>query len=87
MIHIFVCIGCKSEGCCNMEKGIELYEFIKSYIEDFVNWEEVEINLSKCKCMKKCDGPIVKVNDKVYTNVDRNKALDIIKNIVLKKED
>tara|TARA_Y100001933_G_C18776845_1_gene470684 strand:- start:445 stop:708 length:264 start_codon:yes stop_codon:yes gene_type:complete len=86
MIKIDVCLGCESEGCCNLEKGIDLYEFIKSYLVDFIDWEEVEINLSRCKCMKICNGPIVKVNNKVYTNVNKDKALNIIKNIVLQKE-
>ena len=86
MIHIDVCMGCKSEGCCKLESGIELYEFIKSYILEFIDWEEVEINLTTCKCVEICNGPIVKINGQVYTNVDKNKALDIIKNIILKKE-
>lgn len=81
MIKIDVCLGCKSEGCCNLENGIDLYEFIKSYIVDFIDCEEVEINLSRCKCMKICNGPIVKVDDKVYTNVNKNEALKIIKEL------
>lgn len=84
MITISVCIQCKAKGCCDYKDGIELYEFFKDYITEYLE-DEVEINLNTCNCMKICKGPVVKVQNRVYTNVDKRKALEIIKDLTVNK--
>ncbi|WP_432666069.1 hypothetical protein R9X47_07110 [Wukongibacter baidiensis] len=84
MISIEVCIGCNSKKCCSYKKGIELYEFLKDDTTKLIN-VDIEISMKKCSCKEECNGPIVRIDGSVYTNVDKAKALNIIKRIVLTK--
>lgn len=84
MITVRVCINCQSKTCCDYKDGIGLYEFLKEYITEYFQ-EDIEIKLEQCKCTGICKGPVIKVNNRVYTNVDKRQALQILKDIILNK--
>ena len=79
---ITVCIG---SSC--FARGNELnVEVIQKYLEEHHLKDEVDLELQGALCQGRCaDGPIVVVDDQIYTKVDRGVMLDLMKNIFPEK--
>lgn len=76
--QIEICIGssCFSRGNA---KNVELVE---KYLQQHRLQDEVDVRLGGSLCTGKCpDGPIVRVNDKIYTNVDTGVMGEILKSL------
>ena len=79
---ITVCIGssCFSRG---NEQNVEV---IQKYLDENGLKDDVDVELAGSLCQGRCaDGPIIVVDDKIYTKVDRGVILDIIKKLFPKK--
>ncbi|PKP37431.1 MAG: electron transport complex protein RnfG [Bacteroidetes bacterium HGW-Bacteroidetes-15] len=75
MIEVVICLGssCFSRGNKNLLK------VITQYIKD--NNIQDRINFHGGHCFGSCaDGPILKVNDTLYTGVDEQKVVEILSN-------
>ncbi len=75
---IEICIG----SSCFSRGNAKNVEFVEKYLELHGLKDEVDVQLGGSLCTGKCpEGPIVKVNDKVYTNVDTGVMGDILKSL------
>lgn len=73
---IVICIGssCFSRG---NTKNVETAE---KYLEENGYRDEVDVDLSGSLCQGRCaDGPIVVIDDHVYTKVDTGLMLDLLR--------
>ncbi len=73
---IVICIGssCFSRG---NTKNVETAE---KYLEENGYRDEVDVDLSGSLCQGRCaDGPIVVIDDRVYTKVDTGLMLDLLR--------
>ena len=73
---IVICIGssCFSRG---NTKNVETAE---KYLEENGYKDEVDVDLSGSLCQGRCaDGPIVVIDDRVYTKVDTGLMLDLLR--------
>ena len=79
---ITVCIG---SSC--FARGNELnVEVIQKYLEENHLKDEVDLELQGALCQGRCaDGPIVVVDDQIYTKVDRGVMLDLMKKLFPEK--
>ena len=79
---ISVCIG---SSC--FARGNELnVEVIQKYLEEHHLKDEVDLELQGALCRGRCaDGPIVVVDDQIYTKVDRGVMLDLMKKLFPEK--
>ena len=79
---ITVCIG---SSC--FARGNELnVEVIQKYLEEHHLKYEVDLELQGALCQGRCaDGPIVVVDDQIYTKVDRGVMLDLMKKLFPEK--
>ena len=79
---ITVCIG---SSC--FARGNELnVEVIQKYLEEHHLKDEVDLELQGALCQGRCaDGPIVVVDDQIYTKVDRGVMLDLKKKLFPEK--
>ena len=79
---ITVCIG---SSC--FARGNELnVEVIQKYLEEHHLKDEVDLELQGALCQGRCaDGPIVVVDDQLYTKVDRGVMLDLMKKLFPEK--
>lgn len=79
---ITVCIG---SSC--FARGNELnVEVIQKYLEEHHLKDEVDLELQGALCQGRCaDGPIVVVDDQIYTKVDRGVMLDLMKKLFPEK--
>ena len=79
-LHIQVCCNIS----CSMNGGRELADHLcKEY---GVSYEELSadgrVTISKVECLGSCDtAPMMQVNDKYYENLDKNKAVEILKGL------
>ena len=65
--RIVICIG---SSCFSREK----------YLEENGYRDEVDVDLSGSLCQGRCaDGPIVVIDDRVYTKVDTGLMLDLLR--------
>ncbi len=74
--RIVICIGssCFSRG---NTKNVETAE---KYLEENGYKDEVDVDLSGSLCQGRCaDGPIVVIDDRVYTKVDTGLMLDLLR--------
>ena len=74
--RIVICIGssCFSRG---NTKNVETAE---KYLEENGYKDEVDVDLSGSRCQGRCaDGPIVVIDDRVYTKVDTGLMLDLLR--------
>ena len=74
--RIVICIGssCFSRG---NTKNVETAE---KYLEENGYRDEVDVDLSGSLCQGRCaDGPIVVIDDRVYTKVDTGLMLDLLR--------
>ena len=76
MILIEVCSHCKNSAC-GLEKGVDIYEIFKAF-EDLLNENQIEFIVNECGCLGGCKGPVVRVNDKIYTEVNGDTVQQII---------
>lgn len=79
---ITICIGssCFSRG---NERNVEV---VQKFLEENNLKDEIDVELEGSLCKGRCaDGPIILVDDKVYTKVDRGVMLDIMKKLFPKK--
>ena len=75
---ITICIGssCFSRG---NERNVEV---VQKFLEENNLKEEIDVELEGSLCKGRCaDGPIILVDDKVYTKVDSGVMLDIMKKL------
>lgn len=79
---ITVCIG---SSC--FARGNELnVEVIQKYLEEHHLKDDVDLELQGALCQGRCaDGPIVVVDDQIYTKVDRGVMLDLMKKLFPEK--
>ena len=80
MIKVEVCSNCLTEKC-DLGKGIGIFEEFKQYEELFIE-KEIEFSLTKCECLGKCNGPVVRVNGNIYTEVDEDKVESILNRLI-----
>lgn len=80
MIKVEVCSHCKTQSC-NINKGVDIFEELKKYEELFIE-KNIEFSLKECCCLEKCKGPVVKVNEKIYTEVDADKVEEILNSLI-----
>ena len=74
--EIKVCMG----SACFAKGNQENLEYIKQYIEERNLESKISITGSLCK--NKCDvGPRIIINDKEYTNVNKKKLEEILKDL------
>ena len=74
--RIVICIGssCFSRG---NTKNVETAE---KYLEENGYKDEVDVDFSGSLCQGRCaDGPIVVIDDRVYTKVDTGLMLDLLR--------
>ncbi len=75
---ITICIGssCFSRG---NERNVEV---VQKFLEENNLKDEIDVELEGSLCQGRCaDGPIILVDDKVYTKVDSGVMLDIMKKL------
>ncbi len=75
---ITICIGssCFSRG---NERNVEV---VQKFLEENNLKDEIDVELEGSLCKGRCaDGPIILVDDKVYTKVDSGVMLDIMKKL------
>ena len=75
---ITICIGssCFSRG---NERNVEV---VQKFLDENNLKEEIDVELEGSLCKGRCaDGPIILVDDKVYTKVDSGVMLDIMKKL------
>jgi len=73
-IEIKVCMG----SACFAKGNQENLEFIKEYIEE--NNLDSKITITGSLCENKCEaGPRIIINDKEYTNVNKDMLEEILK--------
>lgn len=80
---IVICIGssCFSRG---NTKNVEIAE---KYLEENGYKDEVDVDLSGSLCQGHCaEGPIVVINDRIYTKVDTGLMLDLLRQVLPSKE-
>lgn len=81
MITIKVCTDC-NKGSCKPNDGIQIYEYVKAFIDKYLK-EELELDVQKCGCLGICKGPVVIVEDKVYTNVSSYDIDNILMHLLI----
>jgi (2Fe-2S) ferredoxin len=60
--HIFLCADPTKPNCCNKEKGIESWEYLKTRLKELGLSEQGGIYRSKVNCLRVCThGPIAVV--------------------------
>ncbi len=60
--HIFLCADPTKPKCCNKEKGIESWEYLKTRLKELGLSEQGGIYRSKVNCLRVCtQGPIAVV--------------------------
>jgi len=70
---------------CHINGSEEIVEVIKEYlgIEDGETTEDRKFTLEVVECLGHCDeGPVMMVNENMYTHVSENKVLEILKECV-----
>ncbi len=70
---------------CHINGSEEIVGVIKEYlgIDDGETTEDRKFTLEVVECLGHCDeGPVMMVNENMYTNVSRNKALEILRECV-----
>ncbi len=75
---ITICIGssCFSRG---NERNVEV---VQKFLDENNLKDEIDVELEGSLCKGRCaDGPIILVDDKVYTKVDSGVMLDIMKKL------
>lgn len=83
MIIVEVCSHCKKKAC-GLEKGVDIYEALKSY-ESILKEKQIEFIVKECGCLGGCKGPVVKVNEKIYTEVNIYTVQRIINGLLEEK--
>ncbi len=72
-INIELCLG----SSCFSKGSNKIVDFLEEKLSD--NFFDIEISLKGCLCKDKCtEGPIVKINDKLYTNVSTDNITSLI---------
>ncbi len=80
-IDIEVCFG---GGCCISGSGKIIKEIEKIFGIKEGDMASKKIRLRKMSCVGMCDeGPVVKINGKIYTKVDKNKLEKIIAEVAI----
>ena len=70
---------------CHINGSEEILEVIKNYlgIDDGETTENRKFTLEVVECLGHCDeGPVMMVNEEMYTHVSKNKALEILQECV-----
>ena len=70
---------------CHINQSEDIVETITDYlgIENGETTEDKKFTLEIVECLGHCDeGPVMMVNDKIYTHVNSSKALEVLKNCV-----
>ncbi len=70
---------------CHINGSEEILEVIKNYlgIDDGETTEDRKFTLEVVECLGHCDeGPVMMVNEEMYTHVSKNKALEILQECV-----
>lgn len=80
MITVKVCSHCKMQSC-DMKKGIDIFEELKKYKELFEE-KNIEFDLNECGCLESCKGPVVKINEAIYTEVNSEKLEAILSKLI-----
>lgn len=80
MIKVEVCSHCKNSSC-DLEKGIDIFEALKKY-EELFSEKNIEFHLEECGCLGKCKGPVVKIDEVIYTEVDSVKIETILNKLL-----
>ena len=79
-ITVCICSSCFARG---NELNVEV---IQKYLEEHHLKDEVDLELQGALCQGRCaDGPIVVVDDQIYTKVDRGVMLDLMKKLFPEK--
>ena len=61
--------------------GIDIFEEFRYYKELFIE-REIDFSLTECSCLGKCKGPVVKVNGRIYIEVDEDKVEKILNGLL-----
>ena len=71
--EITICLG----SSCFARGNNQTLKVIKSYLKDHQLEDQVFFHGSHCfdRCL---EGPILQINDKIYTRVDPNNVIDIL---------
>ena len=67
---------------CRLENSENLVKTIKEYleIEDGETTEDKLFTLEVVECLGHCgEGPVMMVNDEIYTHLNKNKVLEVLK--------
>ena len=70
---------------CHINGSEEILQVIKNYlgIDDGETTEDRKFTLEVVECLGHCDeGPVMMVNEEMYTHVSKNKALEILQECV-----
>ena len=68
---------------CHMNHSDDIVEVVKNYlgVEPGETTEDKKFTLEVVECLGHCgEGPVMMVNDKIYTHLNSNKAVKILKN-------
>ncbi len=68
---------------CHMNQSDDIIEVVKNYleVEPGETTEDKKFTLEVVECLGHCgEGPVMMVNDKIYTHLSSNKAVKILKN-------
>ncbi|MFW5985784.1 MAG: NADH-quinone oxidoreductase subunit NuoE [Halanaerobiales bacterium] len=70
---------------CHINESQEVVDVIKEYlgVENGETTDDGRFTLEVVECLGYCgEGPVMMVNDEVYTHVNKNKALEVLKKCV-----
>lgn len=70
---------------CHINKSEEILTSVKKYlkIEDGETTEDKKFTLEVVECLGYCgEGPVMLVNDQIYTHLNSNRAIEILKDCV-----
>lgn len=60
--HIFLCCDQTKPKCCDLEQGLEAWDYLKRRLQELELNEKVGIFRTKANCLRKCqNGPIAVV--------------------------
>jgi NADH-quinone oxidoreductase subunit E len=68
---------------CHLTESKEVLQAVKSFlgIESHSTTEDKMFTLEVVECLGHCgEGPVMMVNEKIYTKINKNKALDVLNN-------
>lgn len=78
MCVISICIG----SACHLRGSHDVLNAFKSLIEQYQ--VEASVSLEGSFCQERCtEGVVIKIDDEIITNIDKNKVLAVFKEKVL----